>query len=156
MSLATSRTNRVGRAAAAFWVVAVFWVGCGPAAPPTGTVSGLVTYKGQPLAAGTVTFRNDKKGLVAGALLLGSDGRYELLSGGGKRIPVGEYAVVISPPETYLPNVGERAGGTASAPTPADVLRQIPKKYRSPQTSGLTFTVNPGPNTFDIDMSDAN
>jgi hypothetical protein len=137
--------------------MAVSLAGCGPAAPPTGTVSGLVTYKGQPLTAGTVTFRNDDKGLVAGGLLLGSDGRYELLSGGRKQIPVGEYTVVISPPETYLPNAAEQEAGTASspAPTPADVLRQIPKKYRAPQTSGLKFTVNPGSNTFDIDMQDA-
>ena len=157
MSPVVSHTPRVVRRAALLWLVAVSLAGCGRAAPATGTVSGVITYQGQPLAAGTVTFRNDKKGLVAGGLLLGSDGRYELLTGGKKQIPVGDYAVVISPPEPYQLDAADRAAGKAPppAPAPADVLRQIPKKYRSPSTSGLQFTVKPGANTFDLDMNDA-
>lgn len=156
MSLAALSRNRVGRAAAAVWVMAVALAGCGPTPPPTGTVSGLITYKGQPVTAGTVTFRNDDKGLVAG-MRLDSEGRYELRYAGGKKIPVGDYGVVISPPEPYLPNAAELATAAASADAapPPVASPVIPKRYRSPQTSGLNFTVNPGPNTFDLDMNDA-
>jgi hypothetical protein len=37
-------------------------------------------------------------------------------------------------------------------PPPGKVFTPVPAKYQSPETSGLTFVVKAGPNTFDVDM----
>ncbi|MEQ1830664.1 MAG: hypothetical protein ABL921_32230, partial [Pirellula sp.] len=40
----------------------VFIAGCGPSGPAIGEVSGKVTFKGQPVKEGTVTFMNPTEG----------------------------------------------------------------------------------------------
>lgn len=133
-------------------MISLLVAGCGPAAAPTGTVSGVITFQGKPVTAGTVTFRNDDKGLVA-SMPLGADGRYQLRFAGGLQIPVGAYDVTISPPEPHVPTAGELASGDAAGKTSVPhASPDIPQKYRSPKTSGLTFEVNAGENTFDLDM----
>lgn len=120
----------------------------------------MITFQGKPVTAGMVTFRNDDKGLVAG-MQLDAEGRYQLRFAGGLQIPVGAYDVTISPPEPHVPTAGELASGDAAVKTsgahPEGGLARhaspdIPQKYRSPKTSGLTFEVNAGENTFDLDM----
>lgn len=146
------RSDRERRAFVLASLAGLVAAGCSPPVAPTGTVSGLITYKDRPVTAGTVWFRNDEKGMIA-AGILDSDGRYELLFGGRKNVPVGDYVVVISPPEPHMPIASEVAAGAnpAGTPTPKAALEMIPPKYRS-QSSGLTFEVNAGENMFDLDM----
>jgi hypothetical protein len=144
--------QRWGRTAAC-WAACLLCAGCGPTAAPTGTVSGVITLQGKPLAAGTVSFRNDEKGLVA-SMQLDASGRYELRFAGGKQIPIGMYAVTISPPEPHVLTAAELASEkSAAVKNAAPPPRQdIPQKYRFAETSGLSFTVDAGANTFDLDL----
>ena len=59
--------------------------------PPTGKVRGKVTFKGQPVKEGRVTFLNPKEGGTYEALI-GSDGSYAISLG----VNVGEYVVEIT------------------------------------------------------------
>jgi hypothetical protein len=115
-------------------LVCVSWqAGCGASGPPTGSVSGKVTYKGQPLTTGVVTFLNEKTGSGASGDLDGS-GRYHIVL-----VRTGEYKVAVY---RRPPAPGERIVGSARL--------SIPEKYQAPETSGLTATVKEGENTADF------
>jgi hypothetical protein len=110
-------------------------VGCGAKAPPTGSVSGKVTYKGQPLTTGVVTFINEKAGSGASGEIDAS-GSYWIAS-----IRTGEYNVAVQqcPPS---PSAGPEAKGSWKL--------NIPDKYQALETSGLTAMVKEGKNTADF------
>ena len=111
--------------------------GCGPVGPPTGSVSGRVTYNGQPLATGVVTFINEKTGSGASSDL-DSSGSYHIES-----IRTGKYNVAVHrhpPPLSEDPRVFE------------NWKLSIPDKYQDTQTSGLTVTVEEGRNTADFGL----
>ncbi len=106
--------------------------GCGPAAPPSGSVAGKVIFHGQPLTSGVVTLINEKTGV---------GGSVELDSQGGFRIPsirTGEYKVAVH-------NAPPPPGGKF-------VKLNIPVKYQDIQTSGLRATVEEGENTVDFSL----
>jgi hypothetical protein len=104
-------------------------VGCGDSGPPTGKVTGKVTYNGNPVNGGSVFFALKKGG--AGTGTIAEDGTYTA------QVPLGEATVTVNPPPAKDPK----------APLP------FPKKYVSAGTSGLTCEVKSGSNTFDISMS---
>lgn len=110
-------------------------VGC---AKPTGEVSGVVTYNGEPLPSGTVLFVGDgppnesKSDPVA---QIQSDGRYHIA-----RVVCGDVRIIVQTPPIMK---GPRARPSI----------EIPQKYTDPQQSGLAYTVTPGPQTFDIKLS---
>ena len=81
-------------------MLAVFGLSVGGCsqAPPLGQVQGRVTFKGQPVTKGTVSFSSDK-GDGAEATL-GPDGKYVIETPQGGLTP-GEYVVTITP-EMYL------------------------------------------------------
>jgi hypothetical protein len=110
-------------------------LGCGAKGPPMGSVSGKVTYKGQPLTTGVVTLLNEKAGSGASGEIDAS-GIYQIPS-----IRTGEYNVAVhqSPP----------APGAAPK---GNWKLNIPEKYQTPQTSGLTATVKEGSNTADFGL----
>ena len=137
------------------------FVGCSGSglSGPTGTVSGKVTYNGNPVPAGcTVTFVHDETSLAA-AGQTGADGSYTLQMQGGGDVPAGAYKISVGPPaaaggagpdnpEAYAASM--ESGGDASA----DTGTPFPDKYLLPGTSGLTFTVKEGPNSYDVEMTD--
>ena len=112
-------------------------LGCGSVEPPTGSLSGNVTYNGQPVTAGVVTLVNDQAGMGASGELDAS-GRYRIES-----VRTGQYKVAIHrqppPPE--------------SGP---EVFRSwklnIPEKYQDLESSGLSATVSEGKNTADFSL----
>lgn len=121
---------------------------------PTGTVSGRLTMNGKPLKAGTqVVFMHPEKGYAA----FGStdpEGKFQITSWNDGNLPVGPYRVMIQPP------AGEINPDTA---TPEQLLdnpelaeavpeAEFPFKYRQTSTSGLSYNVEQGPNTFEIDL----
>ena len=120
----------LGLVAAACWLA-----GCA-GGPPTGSVSGKVTCNGAPLSAGVVLFSNPQTGVGASAGL-DTSGAYRIES-----IQTGQYQVAIQPPPPPAPHEMEQA---AAAPRSS-----VPQKYQDPKTSGLTATVNEGPNTRDF------
>ncbi len=118
-------------------------VGCGgsKADKEVGTISGQVTHHGgKPLTNALISFYAPKEGTF-GSAPLGSDGKYRVET----PMKAGSYRVRVTPPE-----VVDLADGSPP-PKPVDNA-DIPAKYREYQTSGLTATVQVGPNEFNVEL----
>jgi len=120
--------------------------GCGPEPGEVrGQIAGKVTFNGQPLTEAVILFRQSMQGVNMTAELK-PDGGYEIITAKGPGLPLGEYEVCICPPPADH-DLGPIRVSAAQRPRP-----DIPKKYRSFETSGLLLTVKEGDNPFDIDM----
>lgn len=104
-------------------------------------VRGKVTYQGQPVKEGTVYFNDAAKG-TGGSATIKEDGMYESNS----PLAEGTYQVCISPPLVKIetPNAAPTEG--------LKDVKDIPKKYHSPTTSGFTATISKSATTFDFQM----
>jgi hypothetical protein len=105
------------------------WLGCGQSGPRLIVVSGDVSFNGQPVSEGTVTFFSKLSG-AAPAAELNIEGHFEFAEG----IPAGDYAVVIAPPFV------EQVAGAPVTEAPKE-YPNIPQKYRSDITSDLKVTI---------------
>jgi hypothetical protein len=120
-------------------------------------VSGKVTYKGEPVKKGSITFTPDsKEGRAANGNLV--DGSYTLTthSPNDGALP-GKYRVSIIAKE---PDEGAFAK-TTGHPNQVDTVKSyiqakplIPRKYELADTSGLTAEVKEQPNQVDFDLAD--
>ena len=116
--------------------------GCSSGAA-TGEVRGKVTFKGQPVKEGLVTFLNLKEGGAAEAQI-GGDGLYAVAN----RVALGEYVVEIKP----LVHIVDTDPGK-SPPAPVEkAAPDIPKKYRMQGSSPLKANVQAGKNEINFDM----
>jgi hypothetical protein len=110
--------------------------GCGP---PTGSITGTVTFDGTPLDGGIISFVPATGNSVAATIQ--PNGAYSV-SG----VPPGEAVVVI----TQGPSLAEQGKtlkeGKSKAPSPAK--SPITEKYGDVNKSQLRFTVQVGPNTY--------
>jgi hypothetical protein len=149
--------------------LALMIVSCGSS---QGTVSGKVSYKGQPVRGGTVSIFPAKGGFKQAQIQ--EDGSYIIT-----KVPVGQATLTVetesAKPSSTMPMQAQGAAGyyakmpKLEAPPGADpsqampaAVRQeqkdpkryvpIPDKYRDPQKSGLSLTVKGGKNPFDIDL----
>ncbi len=121
----------------------VFVAGCGPSGPPVGEVSGKVTFKGQPVKEGTVTFMNPTEG-GAGESPIGADGSYAI-----EELVVGEYIVVVNPlMEMKDTDPGKSPPALVEKPAP-----NVPTKYRQQGLTPLKASIKEGKNEFPIQMS---
>jgi hypothetical protein len=114
-------------------------IGCGKS--QNATVSGIVTYDGQPLSTGAVTFQP----VAPGPLAIGdirNDGAYTLRTGDATGLSAGEYQVTVVA-------TGPMPEATPSNPMPLPELL-IPARYGDVSTSGLKYTVERGENRIDI------
>lgn len=112
--------------------------------PETGTVRGKVTFKGQPVKEGLVTFLNPTEGGAAEANI-NPDGTYAVASG----VVVGDYLVEIKPlVEIKDTDPGKSPPAPVEKPAP-----DIPKKYRQQGLTPLRVTVRRGENVLDFDMT---
>ncbi len=117
-------------------LVCLILPGCGddPDLPPVADVSGVVTVDGKPLERGTIQFVPDSSQGTSGPPAVGSigpDGRYTLETAGVEGAIVGfhkvsVYAVDEPEDETLPPRL------------------LIPRRYFTPDTSGLTAEVKAG------------
>lgn len=121
---------------------------------PMGKVTGSVNYKGKPVPQGTaVMFLMSSKGF--GALgEVDENGQYVLKAAGRDMVPAGKYAISIRPPTGPEMTPEEVMEALKKKKPAGDPFRTVPQKYRTPETSGLTFEVKTGDNQFDIDMQD--
>jgi hypothetical protein len=116
--------------------------GCGGGADVF--VSGKVTLAGESVAAGTVTFYPaDGRGAVAYGQI-GADGEYQIQTGAAVGLAPCNYLVSVVAFEV-VPNAGPDG-------LPGSRLLS-PERYKDPKTSGLTCTVAPGSNRFDVTLS---
>jgi len=140
-------------------------VGCGQE-PPTGVVSGKVTFKGEPVPMATIMFFHDKDIVGNGPI---RDGAYRL-----ERVPAGPVGIAIVSIEssrnraipTAMPEHRQRmyekaqelgfapAGAPKKAEGEQDTPKsvRIPAKYNSAQNSGLTLNVVAGEQNHDIEL----
>ena len=137
------------------WAVAAVLAaaaGCGP--PPTGVVSGTVKVKGQSVANGLITFESEvgKRDVFSAAIL---DGKYTT-----DAIPVGPTKVSIIPRQANPAAPAAKEGGLMAgqsgdlvAPAKRGGAGEVPPKYSSSATSGLTYDVTAGANTKDFDLA---
>ena len=118
--------------------------GCGES-EVRGRIVGKVTFQGQPVPEGRVYFSDSTRGINMGAKLK-QDGSYEVLTAQGAGLPLGTYAVSVTPPP---PSFGVNPN---EPPVAGPSYANIPRKYRNPKTSELTLEAGEGENRLDIDM----
>src|SRR5262249_53083900 len=122
-------------------------------------VTGRVTYKGEPVKRGLITFTPDQ---TDGRAATGTveNGNYALttLADRDGALP-GSYKVSLTAREADFTQVVANAkGGPAKQKDVAQANREakylIPAKYGSIQTSGLSAKVEERPNQYNFDLTD--
>jgi hypothetical protein len=117
-------------------------------------VSGNVTYKGQPVTGGQLTFVGDD--WININAIIDENGHYEI------NAPVGNVKIAIdnrmmiqrgSVQKAASKGAGPRPGGPEATPLKGKYV-QLPNKAYDPTTSGLTYTVTSGPQTHNIEVTD--
>ncbi len=148
-----------------------YLVGCGgPNYKARAIVKGKVSIGGKPLTAGSVSFYNKQN--VSGTATIDTKGNYNMPDA-----PIGECTITVSVPKMpmggpsgMMSPFGGPGGGAAAVKgmksvdpsgsgksisimgeMPAQIV-PIPEKYSKPDTSGLTYKVEKGEHTFDIDL----
>ncbi len=122
--------------------------GCGSSGPEMAWVGGKVTYKGQPVPRGLVSFQTTAADGRNATGMIQPDGSYELQTEKpGDGALLGNYRVSISAREEeeilmYIPK------------KPVKPKRLIPEKYENPATSNLTAAVVSGSNTHNFELTD--
>jgi hypothetical protein len=115
--------------------------GCG--GRPMGEVSGTVTFRGEPLALGTITFISHD-GSVWRANV--EDGAYRV-----PKVPVGPAKIMVSAHASPIPpNLVEKV-----QPPPAyrKPYVPIPDRYQDADRSGLSYTVIRGKQKHDVALT---
>jgi len=135
------------RALALLALLAASTWGCGSKSerPETLPVQGKVTYKGQPVPKGTVTFQSDSGQTATGEIQ--SDGTYKLstFAEGDGALP-GHHKVMIIANDadpTLMP------GSSPGYKPPKDL---VPKKYEKLETSGLQADVTKDKSSIDFEL----
>lgn len=119
-------------------------IGCG--GPYDAGVTGIVMLDGNKVPRGTVTF-NPVQGGPAAYARIDEDGSYTVRTGVEEGLPSGEYQVTVAANEP--PPVEQTADG---GPPPSG--KQItPLWYRTKDTSGLRFNIEPGGNEINLELT---
>jgi hypothetical protein len=105
-----------------------------------GQVSGTVTYQGKPLPIGTVSFLDSSNQHLASSAI--NDGTYAI----PVKVPVGPVKVIVATPGRVSGRLPKTKSGESHT------VISIPAKYGNTDSSGLTYTVKPGPNEYKIDL----
>lgn len=140
-----ARKWKCGRVAWLIAIIPFLYAGCGQ----SNRVTGTVTFDGKPLPAGQVTFLCDGKGRPAIAATISAAGAYEIVNPPTGRAHV--FVRTFKPQPKPPPGVDPETGRDYSADwVDTGPFVPIPKKYASPETSGLEYRIIPGDQTFDI------
>ena len=138
----------------------VCMVGCGPAGPDMGQVTGSVSFEGLPVTAGTVQFWPES-GRPSRATI-SEDGTYELTTfESNDGALVGEHRVTIkatqqsqSAPklESTAAEIAHYSQKGAKPIRASRVKWLVPEKYSEVDTSPLVATVESGVNNIDFEI----
>ena len=110
-----------------------------------GEISGTVTYQGQPLPWGTVTFLDSSNKFLASSAI--SDGKYAI------KVPVlGPVKITVTTPANSSGGRGSKLVSKRTGGAPISSVISIPAKYGSADQSGLSYTVKPGRSEYNIDL----
>ncbi|MBP3954823.1 hypothetical protein J8F10_05945 [Gemmata sp. G18] len=124
-------------------------------------MSGSLTYKGQPIKAGTMAFHTPEGTTYAAQI--STDGTYSAAD-----LPEGELVVTVNtehlnparkPPaatgrdtEKRMKMMQSRQQPQGSAVVPDEPYIKIPEKYSNPKTSPLTITLQSGRQVHNFDL----
>jgi len=127
-----------------FYMILCLLAACGcSSSPDKGEVHGKITFKGNPVKEGRVTFLNPNEGGASEAPI-NSDGTYAVAGG----VALGEYVVEITP----LVQIVDTDPGK-SPPAPVEKpAPDIPLKYRQQGKTPLRASVKAGKNEINFDM----
>ena len=134
---------------------------CGPSRPQTAPVTGKVTFRGNPLPEGTITFYPEIGRSATGRI--GPDGTYVLTTfDEGDGALVGKHTVTIEAvrfaqrqqPKSLEEEIAMARSGKKEDPAAAKPQRLVPQKYAEKSTSGLSAEVSSGKNSIDFDLSE--
>jgi hypothetical protein len=117
-------------------------VGCGSGRP---TVSGVVKLDGQPLDGGTIFFTPEKGDSPTSSAVIGKDGTYHLEASPTKMKVVISCSKVTGKRKRYpdMPDSPE-----------VDINEEVlPRRYSDEKKTELTYTVVPGANQKDWDLT---
>ncbi len=124
--------------------------GCGRSdRSPLGKVTGMVTYKGEPVETATIVFHNPQGRSAIGQIIDGmieNVTTYDTLNDGAA---IGTLAVTIHPVgarETLMHKPIEPPKPPAKPP--------FPRRYDDPETSGLTAEIQAGNNDLFFELTD--
>ena len=155
--------SRFGYKSLVLLIALITVVGCNSGQYAKAKVKGRVKFFDKYLTAGTVAFQS-KDGQI-GSANIDFDGNYEMANA-----PIGDVMITVQVP-TLGPGPGGGPpkappgippmrppggdGGIASTPPSIDPKKiiQIPGKYGKVETSGLTYTVEKGEQTYNITLS---
>jgi hypothetical protein len=134
------------RAAAAFVFAAGLVAGCGSKDPDREPVTGVVTFKGEPLSWGKITFTPVDSGVKTkgGATIKG--GKFELPKAEG--LHPGAYKVAV---EYVPPPEPDRSPGSGEGPAAGRQPIEIPAKYNS-DTELRADVKAGGPNALEFNL----
>ena len=140
-------------------LVALLLAGCGPKRPKTGTVSGKVSYKGQPVnGAALLLFPTAGGDTAVMTVPVSQEGEFRISD-----VAPGDYKVVVQgtagaqqvdprmlknvPPEKQA-EVKEKLSHMNTPPT-----IRFPDKYKDPKTTDLKVTVTDKDQTHDLELT---
>lgn len=127
--------------------------GCGPS---TGTVTGKVTFNGQPVNLGTVTIHNENGQVASSLLNEAGEFRITNIKPGLVRITVVTHPSVppglqlVEQPPPPASAVYQPSGTKGGVFTSKRRYLWIPERYTHPDHSGLTLTVESGEQSKDL------
>jgi hypothetical protein len=112
-----------------------------------GVITGTVKFAGAPLPSGTVYFvDSDGKAWHSG---IGANGLYRI-----EKVPVGLAKIkVVSHLRGPTTSANARGPDAPKNPRKETLAVQIPQKYNDAKTSGLTYDVQYGQQTYDIELT---
>ena len=133
--------------------------GCGPKRPPLGRVSGTVRFDGKPVANGAIIFEVPGNRPASGKIVEGALRDITTFDSGDgvpvgtARVAVHAFATSATQQKAAVPEF-EKDGQEVIDPKGymkgPDSL--IPARYNDPASSGISFTIQPGENSINLDL----
>lgn len=136
--------------------------GCGVSPPSWNSVQvwGRVTYNGEPVKdGGLVLVPGPSTKSNSGIGFISEDGRYNLSSTvTGISLDPGHYVIFFTPPSVHVERkrdlIAEDDTELAEKARAIAASYPVPKRFLSPQTSGLWVDLEKEPTRVDIDLKD--
>jgi hypothetical protein len=123
------------------FLAVILVAGCGSSDPLARyTVSGNVSFQGQPVEEGTITFEDPAAG-QSNSSPLAAGGAYSM------ELPAGDFRVSVSPPL-----VETKAGPDSPGDMVPKKVANIPKKYWVQESAGLAAKVDKSARQFDFEL----